>query len=75
MYDNLKEILNNSVVKLNVLRHYHFKHDNDPKHKSYFIRKWLLYNIPNLLETQLTFKAHLAGIDSKHNIFNKNSFV
>lgn len=30
---------------------YYFQQDNDPKHASYVVQEWLLYNIPKLLKT------------------------
>lgn len=32
-------------------RVYFFQQDNDPKHASYLVQEWLLYNVPKLLKT------------------------
>ena len=47
----LKRNLQPSVQKLNLPRHYLFQQNNDPKHTSYVVREWLLYNVPKQLKT------------------------
>lgn len=47
----LKENVIDSAEKLNVKENFHFYQDNDPKHKAYVVRLWLLYNCPKVLET------------------------
>lgn len=47
----LKENLESSAEKLGLLGRYNFQHDNDPKHTSYVVREWLLYNTPHRLQT------------------------
>lgn len=52
MYTNiLKDHLRQSAEKLNILNTFTFYQDNDPKHKAYKTRSWLLYNCPHVLET------------------------
>ncbi|CAK9796254.1 Transposable element Tc1 transposase [Anthophora quadrimaculata] len=47
----LKLNLKQSAEKFGIADYYHFQQDNDPKHKSYLIKEWLLYNTPHVLET------------------------
>lgn len=47
----LKRNLQPSVQKLGLPRVYYFQQDNDPKHTSYVVREWLLYNVPKQLKT------------------------
>ena len=47
----LKKHLKQSAQKLKTPRVYHFQQDNDPKHASYLVQEWLLYNVPKLLKT------------------------
>lgn len=47
----LKENLQASAEKLGLQDTFYFQQDNDPKHKSYVVRQWLVYNVPHLLET------------------------
>lgn len=52
MYLNiLKKNLKQSASKLGIENTFHFYQDNDPKHKSYIVRLWLLYNCPKVIET------------------------
>lgn len=52
MYLNiLKNNLKQSATKLGIENTFHFYQDNDPKHKSYIVRSWLLYNYPKVIET------------------------
>lgn len=47
----LKNNLKPAVEKLNLPRDYFFQQDNDPKHTSYIVREWLLYNVPKQLKS------------------------
>lgn len=47
----LKNNLRSSAEKLGILDTFKFYQDNDPKHKAYKVRSWLLYNTPKTLET------------------------
>lgn len=47
----LKENLSESVEKLSLGDDWYFYQDNDPKHKAYNVRSWLLYNCPHVMET------------------------
>lgn len=49
--DILRENLGASVESLGLSKQYKFYQDNDPKHKSYLAREWLLYNTPKTLDT------------------------
>lgn len=49
--DILKKNLKPSAAKLGLENRFHFYQDNDPKHKSYISRTWLLYNCPKVIET------------------------
>lgn len=60
---------------------YYYQQDNDPKHKSYLVRQWLLYHTPHTLETppqspDIKPIEHLwEELDQrlrKHSISNKN---
>lgn len=52
MYLNiLRTNLSDCVRTLKLSSSYKFYQDNDPKHKSYVAREWLLYNTPKTLET------------------------
>lgn len=46
----LKNNLKQSAQKLNV-HDFYFYQDNDPKHKAWDVRNWLLYNCPHVIET------------------------
>ena len=47
----LKKNLKDSAEKLKMPQVYYFQQDNDPKHSSYIVQLWLLYNIPMMLKT------------------------
>lgn len=47
----LKANLPISKEKLGLSNSYYFYQDNDPKHKAYSVRSWLLYNCPHVMET------------------------
>lgn len=47
----LKTYLPRSVDKLTLRSDWRFYQDNDPKHKAYKVRSWLLYNCPHVIET------------------------
>ena len=47
----LKENLKPSAAKLGLENNFKFYQDDDPKHKSYIAKSWLLYNCPKVLET------------------------
>lgn len=47
----LKQNLRQSAEKLGISNEFKFYQDNDPKHKAWKTRLWLLYNCPNILET------------------------
>lgn len=49
--DILKNNLESSAIKFGIKDKYQFYQDNDPKHKLYLVRNWLLYNCPKVLET------------------------
>lgn len=49
--DILKTNLPRSVDKLSLGCDWRFYQDNDPKHKAYKVRSWLLYNCPHVMET------------------------
>jgi transposase len=49
--DILREHLHSSAEKLGIRKTFKFYQDNDPKHKSFKTREWLLYNCPRVLET------------------------
>lgn len=49
--DVLKSNLSTTAEKLGLGNDYYFYQDNDPKHKAYNVRSWLLYNCPHVLET------------------------
>lgn len=49
--DILKKNLHSSAEKLGLRKTFHFYQDNDPKHKAYRTREWLLYNCPKVIET------------------------
>lgn len=49
--DILKLNLPLSVQKLGLSDRWKFYQDNDPKHKAYWVRSWLLYNCPHVMET------------------------
>lgn len=77
----LKENLIQSARKFGLAENFHFQQDNDPKHKAYNVRQWLIYNTPHLLETppqspDLNPIEHLWSIlESKirqHHIQSKN---
>lgn len=48
--DVLKKNVKPSIEKLGIEDDFYFYQDNDPKHKSYIAREWLLYNCPHVLE-------------------------
>lgn len=47
----LKESLPLCKEKLGLGENFHFYQDNDPKHKAYNVRSWLLYNCPHVMDT------------------------
>lgn len=47
----LKENLLQSAEKLGIKEDFYFYQDNDPKHKAWDVRNWLLYNCPHVIET------------------------
>ncbi|GFX94356.1 transposable element Tcb1 transposase [Trichonephila clavipes] len=49
--DILKTNLPLCVQKLSLGNNWRFYQDNDPKHKAYRVRSWLLYNCPHVMET------------------------
>ena len=49
--DILRQHLVASAQKLGIANNYRFYHDNDPKHTSFRVRSWLLYNCPNVIKT------------------------
>lgn len=49
--DILKTNLKSSARKLGIENSFHFYQDNDPKHKAWVVRSWLLYNCPKVIET------------------------
>lgn len=49
--DILKETVKDSAEKLGIKDDFVFYQDNDPKHKSWVARMWLLHNCPKVLAT------------------------
>lgn len=49
--DILKANLPQAKEKLGLSESWHFYQDNDPKHKAYNVRSWLLYNCPHVIDT------------------------
>ena len=49
--DLLKINVPKSVEKLSLSDGWYFYQDNDPKHKAYKVRSWLLFNTPHVMET------------------------
>ena len=47
----LKENLYDSADLLAIRNDFNFYQDNDPKHKAYATRQWLLYNCPKVMKT------------------------
>lgn len=47
----LKENLKASAQKLGIEKTFAFYQDNDPKHKAWINRMWLLYNCPKVIDT------------------------
>jgi len=47
----LKENFKQSAEKMGIRNTFKLYQDNDPKHKGYKVRSWLLYNCPKVLET------------------------
>jgi len=47
----LKDNLHQSAEKMKISKSFKFYQDNDPKHKAYKTREWMLYNCPKVLET------------------------
>lgn len=47
----LKDHLKSSAEKFGILDDYNFYQDNDPKHKSYLVQQWLIYNVPHVIAT------------------------
>lgn len=47
----LRNNLKQSAARNNCEANFHFYQDNDPKHKAYKVRSWLLYNCPHVIET------------------------
>lgn len=48
--DILKQHLKASAEKMGLTNTFRFYQDNDPKHTSYLVKEWLLYNCPNLMK-------------------------
>jgi hypothetical protein len=51
----LRENLKQSAEKLNILNNFQYYQDNDPKHKAYIVREYLLCNCPKVFETPPQF--------------------
>lgn len=49
--DILRRNVHLSSEKLGLDQDWYFYQDNDPKHKAYNVRTWLLYNTPHVLDT------------------------
>lgn len=47
----LQNNLSKSAVKLGVKETFKFYQDNDPKHSSFLVQEWLLYNCPHIIKT------------------------
>lgn len=47
----LQKHLHSSAEKMGIQQKFLFYHDNDPKHKAFKTREWLLYNCPRVLAT------------------------
>lgn len=47
----LRENLHQSGEKMGIRNCFEFYQDNDPKHKAYEVRSWLLYNCPKVVDT------------------------
>lgn len=48
--DILKNNLKKSAETMGLADNFTFMHDNDPKHNSYLVREWLLYNVKHKLD-------------------------
>lgn len=76
----LKGNLNVSAQKLGLRENFKYYQDNDPKHKAWRVRMWLLFNCPKVLETPPqspdlnvieNLWHYLDRAVRKHNISNK----
>lgn len=47
----LKNNIKQNAKNMGILNNFKFYADNGPKHNSYVVRSWLLYNCPKVLET------------------------
>ncbi|GFW00379.1 transposable element Tcb1 transposase [Trichonephila clavipes] len=69
--DILKTNLPRCVQKLSLGNNWRFYQDNDPKHKAYKVRSWLLYNCPHDMETP-TQSLDINPIENLWDHLNKN---
>ena len=65
--DILKKNLKESATKLGIENNFVFYQDNDPKHSSYLIREWCLYNCPKTIKPP----AQSPDINVIENLWNK----
>lgn len=80
----LRANLPETAEKLGLTNDYYFYQDNDPKHKAYNVRNWLLYNCPHVLETPPQSPdlnpiehvwSHLEEKLKNHQIRNKSDLI